>query len=61
MARQRRAIRAGRRLWRGDRGAEVTELAIVLGLIVAGAIATIALLGPLVEGLYDTMGKALTN
>ena len=38
-----------------DEAAEVTELAIVLALIIAGAIASIALLGPKVQqGFIDT-------
>lgn len=42
-----------------EKAAEVTELGIVLALIVAGAVATIALIGPKVQKAYDDTNAAL--
>lgn len=42
-----------------DRAAEVTELGIVLALIVALCVATIALIGPKIKKAYDDMNAAL--
>jgi Flp pilus assembly pilin Flp len=42
-----------------ERAAEVTELGIVLALIVAGAVATIALIGPKVKAGYDTTNSSM--
>lgn len=44
---------ATRRFVSDERAAEVTELGIVLALIVAGAVATIALIGPKIKKAYD--------
>ena len=44
---------------RDEQGAEVTELGIVLALIVAGAVATIALIGPKIQAAYTTTNTAL--
>lgn len=44
---------------RDENAAEVTELGIVLALIVAGAVATIALIGPKIQAAYDTTNNAL--
>jgi len=47
-----------RQFFSDQRAAEVTELAIVLALVVAGAIATIVVLGPKVAQMYqDTNSK----
>ena len=48
-----------RRFWRDERAAEVTELAIVLALIVAGSVAAITVLGPLIRGFYEDVGSQL--
>jgi Flp pilus assembly pilin Flp len=48
-----------RQLFRDEKAAEVTELGIVLALIVAGAVATIALIGPKIQAAYDTTNNAL--
>ena len=42
-----------------EKAAEVTELALVLALIVAGAVATIALIGPKVTKFYGDTNSAL--
>ncbi len=42
-----------------EKAAEVTELGIVLALIVAGAVATIALIGPKVKAAYDAVNAEL--
>ena len=42
-----------------EQGAEVTELGIVLALIVAGAVATIALIGPKIQAAYTKTNSAL--
>ena len=42
-----------------EKAAEVTELGIVLALIVAGAVATIALIGPKIQAAYNTTNGAL--
>jgi Flp pilus assembly pilin Flp len=49
----------GRRFLADEKGAEVTELGIVLALIVAGAVATIALIGPKIQSAYDTTNSKL--
>jgi Flp pilus assembly pilin Flp len=47
------------RFIKDEKGAEVTELGIVLALIVAGAVASIALIGPKIVGAYDAVKTAL--
>ncbi len=47
------------RFFREERAAEVTELGIVLALIVAGAVATIALIGPKIQAAYDLLNTSL--
>lgn len=47
------------RFVRDPRGAEVTELGIVLALIVAGAIGTIVLIGPKIAAFYAATNSAL--
>lgn len=47
------------RFSKSESGAEVTELAIVLALIVAGAVATIILIGPKVAAMYSQTNNAL--
>jgi Flp pilus assembly pilin Flp len=42
-----------------DKAAEVTELGIVLALIVAAAVATIALLGPKIQNAYTNTNSDL--
>lgn len=42
-----------------EKAAEVTELGIVLALIVAGAVATIALIGPKIKQAYTDTNAAL--
>jgi Flp pilus assembly pilin Flp len=42
-----------------EKAAEVTELGIVLALIVAGAVATIALIGPKIQTAYTTTNTNL--
>ena len=46
---------------RNEQAAEVTELAIVLGLIVAGAVASLAVIGPLVKKMYDDTYSQFPN
>jgi Flp pilus assembly pilin Flp len=43
-----------------EKAAEVTELGIVLALIVAGCVAGIAVIGPVLVTAYDSVGAALT-
>ncbi len=47
------------RFYADERAAEVTELGIVLALIVAGAVATIALIGPKIQAAYNATNAAL--
>ena len=54
-----RVMRFMKRFLAAERAAEVTELAIVLALIVAGAIAAIVLLGPKVQKGYTDFNAAL--
>jgi Flp pilus assembly pilin Flp len=42
-----------------ERGAEVTELGIVLALVVAGAVATITLIGPKITQYYSAVNTSL--
>jgi Flp pilus assembly pilin Flp len=42
-----------------EKAAEVTELGIVLALIVAGAVATIALIGPKIKNAYSNTNNSL--
>jgi Flp pilus assembly pilin Flp len=42
-----------------ERGAEVTELEIVLALLVAGSIVTLILIGPKVTQYYTAVNAAL--
>jgi Flp pilus assembly pilin Flp len=48
-----------KRFFADEKAAEVTELGIVLALIVAGAVATIALIGPKIQSAYDTVNTAI--
>ena len=41
-----------RRFFDDEKAAEVTELGIVLALIVAGAVVSIAIIGPIVQSAY---------
>ena len=43
-----------------EKAAEVTELGIVLALIVAGAVAAIALLGPIIAEYYADLYAQLS-
>ena len=42
-----------------ERAAEVTELGIVLSLIVAGAVATIILIGPKITQYFSDLNSSL--
>lgn len=44
---------------RDEKAAEVTELGVVLAMLVAGAVATIALIGPKVKKYYDDVNAGL--
>ena len=46
---------------RDENAAEVTELGIVLALIVAGAVGTIALIGPIIQQAYTDTHTALSG
>jgi Flp pilus assembly pilin Flp len=48
-----------KRFFADEKAAEVTELGIVLALIVAGAVATIALIGPKIQTAYTNTNNAL--
>jgi Flp pilus assembly pilin Flp len=48
-----------RRFFNDESGAEVTELGVVLALIVAGAVASIALIGPKIVAAYAAVQAAL--
>jgi Flp pilus assembly pilin Flp len=52
--------RLAKRFFADESGAEVTELGIVLALIVAGCVAGIAVIGPILVTAYNTVGTALT-
>jgi Flp pilus assembly pilin Flp len=47
------------RLATDSRGAEVTELGLVLAILVAGAVGTIALIGPKIASFYATTNSVL--
>ena len=49
------------RTLRNESGAEVTELGIVLALVVAAAVATMAAIGPKLVAAYNTVNNALPN
>lgn len=49
----------GKRFLRDEKAAEVTELGIVLALIVAGAVAVIALIGPKIVTAYTNTNAKL--
>ena len=48
-----------KRFFNDERAAEVTELGIVLALIVAGSVATIALIGPKIQAAYNLVNSSL--
>ena len=48
-----------KQFYKDEKAAEVTELGIVLALIVAGAVAFIAVIGPHVQDAYESTGDAL--
>ncbi|MCE9546747.1 MAG: Flp family type IVb pilin [Planctomycetia bacterium] len=52
-------INVARRLVCDEKAAEVTELGIVLALIVAGCVVTIALIGPKIQAAYTSTNAAL--
>ena len=54
-----RVTEVWRTFMRDEKAAEVTELGIVLGLIVAGAIAVIGLLGGKVKQFYEDVNANL--
>ena len=51
------------KLWRefirDEKAAEVTELGVVLAMLVAGAVATIALIGPKINKFYQDVNADL--
>jgi len=49
-----------KRFFADEKAAEVTELGIVLALIVAGAVGTIALIGPIIQDAYTDTHTSLT-
>jgi len=48
-----------KRFFHDERAAEVTELGIVLALIVAGCVASLALIGPKVKKAYTDTNTSL--
>lgn len=44
-----------------DEAAEVSELAIILGLIVAGVVAVVVILGPIVKQMFETTNDAMPS
>jgi Flp pilus assembly pilin Flp len=52
-------LELSKRFFRDEKAAEVTELGIVLALIVAGAVATIALIGPKIHAAYTLTNGVL--
>ena len=54
-----KAMEVSKRFFSDEKAAEVTELGIVLALIVAGAVATIALIGPKIQQAYVDTNTAL--
>jgi Flp pilus assembly pilin Flp len=48
-----------KKFFKDEQGAEVTELGIVLALIVAGSVVTIALIGPKIQAAYTATNGAL--
>ena len=53
------ASEIAKRFAKDETAAEVTELGIVLALIVAGCVATIALIGPKVKKAYDDTNSSI--
>lgn len=51
----------GKQLLADENAAEVTELGIVLGLIVAGAVALIATIGPKIRQFYQDTEDAFPD
>ena len=52
-------VKLGKRFLADEKAAEVTELGIVLALVVAGAVAVIALLGPKIQAAYNTTNNSM--
>ena len=48
-----------KKFWRDDRGLEVVEYAIITGLIVAGTIAVLGILGAWVTGQFTGVNTSL--
>jgi Flp pilus assembly pilin Flp len=48
-----------KRFWNDEQGLETVEYAIIVGLIVAGVIATIAAIGVWVKGRFDVLDAEL--
>ncbi|MEE9603541.1 MAG: hypothetical protein V3V75_09565 [Thermoguttaceae bacterium] len=48
-----------KRFYADEKAAEVTELGIVLALIVAGSVATIALIGPKILAAYNLTNTSI--
>jgi Flp pilus assembly pilin Flp len=55
----RKLLAVSKRFWADENAAEVTELGIVLALIVAGSVVTIALIGPKIKKAYTDTNAAL--
>ncbi len=49
------------KLWKDEEGAEVVEWALVVGLVVIGAIAGYSLLGTTVESAVNQVATSLSN
>ena len=52
-------VKIAKRFVADEHAAEVTELGIVLALIVAGCVATIALIGPKIQAAYTLTNDEL--
>ena len=48
-----------RKLWRDETGGEVIEYALIAGLIVVAAVATIRIVGTKVVARWGTIGSAI--
>jgi Flp pilus assembly pilin Flp len=48
-----------KRFFRDEKAAEVTELGIVLALVVAASVATLALIGPKILAAYNLTNASL--
>ena len=53
------STKIARRLWRNDQGVESVEYAILIGLVVAGALAAMAAIGAWVLAVFQDAQAAL--